>query len=167
MLEAATELAVVCPRRRSRASSKVEGPHGLGTERGPKVPYRWIEHTGELEVELEASSERGVFEAGFEAMCELMSGHEGPERLEIPIELAGRDRAALIADWLGELAFLGETRGLVPDRLSALELGEDGLRALVRGRRGRPPHLIKGATYHRLRFEPVADGWRARVVLDV
>jgi SHS2 domain-containing protein len=131
------------------------------------MPYRWIEHTGELELELEASSERGVFEAGFEAMRELMSGGGEPGRLEIPIELAGSDRAALVADWLGELAFLGETRGLVPERLAAFELGEDGLRAMVRGRRGRPPHLVKGATYHRLQFEPVADGWRARVVLDV
>jgi SHS2 domain-containing protein len=131
------------------------------------VPYRWIEHTGELEVELEASSERGVFEAGFEAMCELMSGDEEPERLEIPVELAGRDRAALVADWLGELAFLGETRGLVPDRLSMFELDEDGLRAMVQGWQGAPPHLVKGATYHRLCFEPAAAGWRARVVLDV
>jgi SHS2 domain-containing protein len=151
------------------AGSMVEGPGATVpvSKRGSNVPYRWIDHTGELEIELEASSERGVFEAGFEAMRELMSGEQEPERLEIPIELEGGDRAALVADWLGELAFLGETRGLVPERLSAFELGEDGLRARVTGRRGRPPHLVKGATYHRLRFEPVADGWRARVVLDV
>jgi SHS2 domain-containing protein len=154
-------------RRRSPAGSKVEGPHGLGTERGPKVPYRWIEHTGELELELEASSEQGVFEAGFEAMRELMGASSEGDRIVIPVALPGRDRAALVADWLGELAFLGETRGLVPDRLSEFELDEDGLRATVSGRRGRPSHLVKGATYHRLRFEPVANGWRALVVLDV
>jgi SHS2 domain-containing protein len=131
------------------------------------VPYRWIEHTGELEVNLEASSEEGVFEAGLEAMSELMSGDESPQRLEIPVEVAGRDRAALIADWLGELAFLGETRGLVPDRLSMLELDENGLRAMVQCWEGAPPHLVKGATYHRLCFERTDEGWRARVVLDV
>jgi SHS2 domain-containing protein len=132
------------------------------------MPYRWIEHTGELEVELVASSESGVFEAAFDAMRELMSNDDvAAERIEVTVELAGTDMAALVADWLGELAFLGETRGLVPDRLSALELGEDGLRAVVQGREGSPPHLVKGATYHRLRFEQAAEGWRARVVLDV
>jgi SHS2 domain-containing protein len=132
-----------------------------------EVSYRWIEHTGELEVELQASSERGVFEAAFEAMRELMSGDEAAQRLEIPVEVAGRDRAALVADWLAELAFLGETRGLVPDRLSLLELEENGLRAMVQGWEGTPPHLVKGATYHRLCFARVGEGWRARVVLDV
>lgn len=131
------------------------------------MPYRWIEHTGELELELEASSARGIFEAGFKAMRELMSDGEGGRRLEVPVRVVGTDRAALLADWLGELAFLGEARGLIPDRLSMLELDEGGLRGAVQGRQGDPPHLVKGATYHRLRFEPVGEGWRARVVLDV
>jgi SHS2 domain-containing protein len=131
------------------------------------VTYRWIEHTSELELELEGSTEQGVFEAAFEAMRDLLSDCEAPERLEIPIRVEGRDRAALLADWLGELAFLAETRGVVPDRLSLLELDEGGLRALVQGWEGTPPHLVKGATYNRLRFEPAGAGWRARVVLDV
>ncbi len=131
------------------------------------MPYRWIEHTGELEVELEAATEQGVFVTGFEAMCDLLSDGEAPQRLEVPVRVEGRDRAALLADWLGELAFLAETRGLTPDRLSLLELDEGGLRAMVQGWEGAPPHLVKAATYHRLSFEPSGAGWRARVVLDV
>jgi SHS2 domain-containing protein len=130
------------------------------------VTYRWIEHASELELELEASTERGVFEAAFEAMRELLSDGETLARLEIPVRLDGRDRAALLAAWLGELAFLAETHGLAPDRLS-LDLDEGGLRALVQGWEGTPPHLVKGATYNRLHFERAGAGWRARVVLDV
>jgi SHS2 domain-containing protein len=55
----------------------------------------------------------------------------------------------------------------VPERVSDFELGEGGLRASVSGREGAPPHLVKGATYHRLAFEPSERGWFARVVLDV
>ena len=131
------------------------------------MTYRWIEHASELEVELEAPTEQGVFEAGFEAMRDVLSDGEGPQRLETPVRIEGCDRAALLADWLGELAFLAETRGVVPDRLSLLELDEGEFRALVQGWKGSPPHLVKGATYHRLSFEPTSDGWRARVVLDV
>jgi SHS2 domain-containing protein len=131
------------------------------------MAYRWVEHIGELELELEAPSELGVFEAGFEAMRELLSDGEAPAPLEVELELPGRDRAALVADWLGELAFLGETLGLVPERLVELELERDCLRATVRGWEGNPPHLVKGATYHRLCFERAGPAWRARVVLDV
>jgi len=131
------------------------------------VPFRWIEHTGELELELEAATERGIFEAGFHAMRELMSSNRSRERIEVAVALTGGDRAALLADWLGELAFLGETRGLVPDRLASLDLTDEGVSAVVEGRTGNPPHLVKGATYHRLRFERAGNGWRARVVLDV
>ena len=131
------------------------------------MPFRWIEHTGELELELEAASERGIFETGFHAMRELIHSNQWRERLEVPVTLTGSDRAALLADWLGELAFLAETRGLVPERLASLTLTDDGLRAVVQGSAGDPPHLVKGVTYHGLRFERTEDGWRARAVLDV
>jgi len=131
------------------------------------MPFRWVEHTGDLEVELEAASEGGLFEAGFEALRELLAGEEAGARLEIPVELTSADRASLLADWLGELAFLAETRGIVPEHLADLELEPGGLRATVEGSVGWPPHLVKGATYHRLRLERVGGRWLARVVLDV
>ena len=130
------------------------------------MSYRWVEHTGELELEIEAADERSVFGEGFEAMRELLASEERGEPMSRTVELAGRDRAALLADWLAELAILGETEGLVPERLRDLELG-DGLSATVDGREGAPSHLVKGATYHRLAFEPSGSGWFARVVLDV
>jgi SHS2 domain-containing protein len=136
------------------------------------VPYRWVEHTGELELEIRAADERAVFAEGFEAMRELLAGGKGAEATRHDphsrdVKLAGSDQAALLADWLAELAVLGETEGLIPDRLSRLAVDPSGLRATVEGRTGSPSHLVKGATYHRLAFEPSADGWFARVVLDV
>jgi SHS2 domain-containing protein len=131
------------------------------------VSYRWIEHTGELEVELEAETPEGVFEQGFAAMRELLAAEHPGAPLSRRIELEAPDRAALLADWLGELAFLAETDGLAPEHLPELRLGDRALVATVEGREGRTPHLVKAATYHRLAFERSAGGWRARVVLDV
>jgi SHS2 domain-containing protein len=108
-----------------------------------------------------------VFQQGFEAMRELLeadAGEQAPARL---IELEASDRAALLADWLAELAFVGESEGLVPERLETLELDGNSLRATVLGGTGRPPHLVKAATYHRLAFERAGQGWRATVILDV
>jgi SHS2 domain-containing protein len=130
--------------------------------------YRWVEHTGELELEIEAESESAVFAQGLEAMRDLL--REAPEEASAEtrrIELTAPDRAALLADWLGELAFLAETEGFVPDQLARLELKEDELVAEVTGSPGRPSHLVKAATYHRLELERAAGGWRGRVILDV
>jgi SHS2 domain-containing protein len=128
-----------------------------------------VEHTGELEVEIEAPTARGVFEDGFEAMRELLAGagSAGSPRRRRDVSIKAADRAALLAEWLAELAFIAESEGLVPERLAALELGEDGLRAVVEASEGSPPHLVKAATYHRLALERAQDGWRATVVLDV
>ena len=131
------------------------------------VPYRWVEHTGELELEIEAPTEDGVFEQGFEAMRELLEAEASEEAPAARVALHAPDRGALLADWLAELAFLGESDGLVPERLAALALEGAALEATVEGRRGQPPHLVKGATYHRLAFERGNGGWFARVVLDV
>lgn len=130
--------------------------------------YRWVEHTGELEVEIVAPTEQAVFEQGFEAMRELLAEGDGAAPAPTQsISIMARDRAALLADWLAELAFLAESEGVLPERLASLELRESELRAIVEGRRGHPPHLVKAATYHRLSLERAGEGWHATVVLDV
>ena len=129
--------------------------------------YRWVEHTGELELAIEAETESGIFEQGFEAMSELLATETSGVSETRAITLAGSDRAVLLADWLAELAYLAESEGLVPERLASLELGPAVLDAAVQGSRGDSPHLVKAATYHRLAFEPAGSGWRATVVLDV
>jgi SHS2 domain-containing protein len=126
-----------------------------------------VAHTGELELALEADSEEGVFEQGFEAMRELLEAGGGEVAPARTIELEAGDRAALLADWLAELAFVAESEGLVPERLEGLELEDSRLRAIVRGRTGSPPHLVKAATYHRLSLEQTERGWHATVILDV
>ncbi|HWT23436.1 MAG TPA: archease [Solirubrobacteraceae bacterium] len=132
--------------------------------------HGWDEHTGELQLWVTAPTEPEVFGEALRAVAEILSENGPPaapgrELREIALE-AG-DRGVLLADWIGELAFLAETDAFVPDSLEALELAGKGLRARVRGHFGRPPHLVKAVTYHDLRFERTDDGWRAQVVLDV
>ena len=128
--------------------------------------YRWVDHTAEVELEIEADSEREVFADALVALADLL-GTAGEGNELRAIELNAADRPALLAAWVEELVFLAETEGFEPLRLEALELDDDSLRATVRGRLGEPPHLVKAVTYHRLAFAPAASGYSARVVLDV
>jgi len=127
--------------------------------------FRWVDHTAELELEIEASTEEGVFADALAALAELLAGdgHETERRVSVEAE----DRPALLAAWMEELVFLAETEGFEPLAVRALVPGQHAAEATVTGRLGQPPQLVKGITYHRLSFAPAGDGYRATVVLDV
>jgi SHS2 domain-containing protein len=129
--------------------------------------YRWVDHTAEVELEIEAASEPEVLEAAIRALAELLGIEEarGDERRTITVH-AG-DRPALLATWIEELAFLAESEGFVATHVVALDLQPAGLEATVAGILAEPPPLVKAVTYHRLAFEPSGEGYVARVILDV
>ena len=130
--------------------------------------YTWAEHTGELELHVEAASEEQVFRDAAAALSELVRSDDRagePARREIALE--AHDPATLLADWLAELVFLADARGFVAEHVAALELGDGHLRAVVEGRIGEPAPLVKAVTYHGLRLDQEGEIWRACVVLDV
>jgi SHS2 domain-containing protein len=144
--------------------------------------YRWVEHTGEVELRIDASSEEAVFADALAAFTELVGDDAddsddgdgddgdgdglGSERREI--ELEGDDRDLLLVDWVNEFVYLADTGRFVPERISELELEHGRLRAIVRGHRGDPRPLVKAVSLHGLEYEHEREGrWRARLVLDV
>jgi SHS2 domain-containing protein len=132
--------------------------------------YRWIDHTSELELHVEADTDREVVEDATNALAELLRGdREAPDgdRVLREVTVDADDRAQLLAAWLEELVYLAETEAVVPVNVRFETLDERGLRACVEGRRGEPPNLVKAVTYHRLSFERTESGWEATVVLDV
>lgn len=129
--------------------------------------YRWVEHTSELELEIEGRSPAAVFIQALRAFAELVGDGRSGDRVVREIELDGADRAVLLARWLDELEFLAETEDLVPDGIERLSVDRGGMRATVHGHRGRPRSVVKGVTYHRLAFARDRDGYRATVILDV
>ena len=130
--------------------------------------YRWIEHTSELELAIDAPTEAAVYADAFAAYVELVREDESLDRERREIELRSAERATLLADWLEELVYLADAQQFVPERLTDLQLEGGGLRATVRGHLGEPRALVKAVTRHRLFFEPDGSGgWHATVVLDV
>ncbi len=129
--------------------------------------YHFVEHGGEVELELEAPTQAGVFEAALEAFAELVSHDEDGEVVHYELDLAGSDLALLLVDTLNELVYLTEVEQFVPEHLDAFELAGGRLRATVAGRRGHPRPLVKAVTLNNLRFANEGGTWHGRVVLDV
>lgn len=127
--------------------------------------FRFVEHTAELEVELEADSPEGVLEEARRAFEELAGAGSG-EPAEFGLDLESPDLPSVLAAWLDELVFLADAEGVVAESAD-LELDGRRLTGVVRGRRGEPRPIVKAVTLHRLRFRPEDGVWRGRVVLDV
>ena len=132
------------------------------------MTHRFVEHVGEVELELEAASEAGIFAAALAAFADLVADGDGePARREIELEAGAGNSALLLVDWLNELVFLAEVERFVPERVVAFEIADDRLRASVEGHLGDPRHLVKAVTLNKLRLEQAEEMWHARVVLDV
>ena len=135
--------------------------------------YRWLEHTAELGLLIEAASDEDVFREALVAFGELVGGGNGNgdagkgEPLDVPVALGAATVADLLVAWLEELVFLAETEELIPDEAHELRLEPGELRALVRGRRAAPRPIVKAVTYHGLEFAREGGRSRAHVVFDV
>jgi SHS2 domain-containing protein len=129
--------------------------------------HHFVEHGGEVEVDLAAESEVGIFAAALDAFAELVAGSENEEPTEVRIELPGRDRTLLLIDWLNELLFLAEVEQFVPTHITSIEREDERLQATVAGYRGTPRPLVKGIALNGLRFDHEGGVWHGRIVLDV
>lgn len=128
---------------------------------------RLVEHVGEVELALASPTEEGVFAEAAAAFRELVDGSPtGGEPFRREVVLRAEEPALLLVDWLNELLFLAEVERFVPEVVERIEL-TDGLSATVLGVRGRPRHLVKGATLNGLELTCDAEGWHGHVVLDV
>jgi len=92
--------------------------------------YRWVDHTAELELAIEAASERDVLADALAALAELLGvgggGAQAAARRSLSVHAT--DRPALLAAWLEELVFLAESQGFVATRVVSLELDDSGWR---------------------------------------
>lgn len=133
--------------------------------------HGFTEHTGEVRLEVAASSCEELFAEAGRALAEMMLG-EPREALEPApehaVEVRASDRAALLVEWLNELIYLSEIHKQVFTRFRVEHVDEKQVRAVVAG--VSPETLqtaVKAATLHGVSVELRDGRWRASVVLDV
>jgi SHS2 domain-containing protein len=129
-----------------------------------------VEHVGEVEIRIEASSLGELYVEAARALMEVMSGGalapaRGPAET---VTLRARDREALLVDWLNELIYRVERGRKIYSEFRLLDEPGEALTVELRGG-GAPTRrtLVKAASFHGLAVAPVAGGWAATVLLDV
>jgi SHS2 domain-containing protein len=116
-----------------------------------------------------------LFETAARALAELMvdpATVAGDVHAAVALEAPALD--LLLYDWLSELIFRKDRDGVVYTRTRVGISGDGPFRLTADADGGRLDPATtelradpKAVTLHQFRLEPAADGWRARIVIDV
>jgi SHS2 domain-containing protein len=134
--------------------------------------HRFVDHTSEVELVLEADTLPELFCQTASALAELMLGDApnppGLDQVTVRVTVRSFDLPTLLVDWTNELIYQTETRQAVWSEIADLQLGASDIAAELRGLR--QPELalqVKAATLHDAVLEAAAGGWKGHLVLDV
>lgn len=137
------------------------------------MPWRHAPHTADVALEVEA--------AGFEALCSEAAAALTALLVADPaaggvvgsraVRVVGCDDAERLHAWLAAVLLAFEVDGWVTARATVRRVG-DALEGALEGAPFDPGahgagREVKAVTWHGLRVTSDAEGWRARVLLDL
>lgn len=140
------------------------------------MSFRFLEHTADIVLEIEASSLSGLLEEASRGMTDCITDLQSVRsRNTVHLHTSAPDREGLLVGWLNEVLYRFEIDGFLPCDAD-VSVRSDGVTLHAEGElRGeaydpeRHPFrtAVKGATWHNLKIESSDDDWRASVVLDI
>lgn len=135
--------------------------------------FRFIEHMGDIGMEVSGSDLKALFRHAAEAFTEVVTDAETVRaRRSQNIFLRGEQVEDLLVRWLNELIFLFDAKGLLFSVFEVVSVDECHIEATIRGEvfdKDRHPikTTVKGATYHLLEVARKEEIWTARIVMDL
>lgn len=127
-----------------------------------------IDHTADLALRVQGRDLADLFVTAAEGMFSLMAALEQVEPVhEVSLHLSAPDVETLLVDWLSELLYLSELRGLVFVRFELDTLSETEIAARAQGGpAGEYRAAIKAVTYHNLAVRLTSEGYETEIVFD-
>ena len=135
--------------------------------------FEFLDHTADIGLIVNGEDLKALFENAGEALFHLITDlRKVRRRTERRIEIGGESLERLMVDWLTELLYLHEVVNLLFKGFKVESVGEDGLRAEVRGESFREGvHVIKtevkAVTYHQIDVRKENRHWKAQIILDL
>lgn len=135
--------------------------------------FEILDHTADIGLIVYGEDLQTLFENAGEAFFHLITDLKRVRvREERKVELKGESLERLMVDWLNELLYLYEVEGLLFKRFKVESVGENGLKATVRGERFQEGvHMIhtgvKAVTHHQIQVKREGNVWRGQVILDL
>ncbi len=137
------------------------------------MTHRFLPHTADVLVELEAATLGELFEEATEVTRRLLVGRTAVTSTHATaVRLTASSADELLHHYVRELLVEFQLRGFVPASLQAHEASPTRLDGLVFGeqfdeKKHETQPEVKAVTRHELRVEQTASGWWATMVLDL
>ena len=135
--------------------------------------FEFIEHTADIGLVAYGADMKQVFANAARGLFSLITELDAvSEKKKRDIQVSAPDREALLVNWLNELIYLFEAKGILFSRFEITDLTDTGLKATAYGEKiNLAKHelktQVKAATYHMLKIEQNDGGWKAQVIFDV
>ena len=135
--------------------------------------YETFDHTADMGIRVFGQTVEEVFvNAAYALFDQWTDLKKVRGKISQEISIQGADREDLLVRWLGELLFLGESRGVLFKEFKIRRLDSTSLKAVARGEiidpsRHRFKTEIKAVTYHQVEVKEVDGKWEGRVIFDV
>ncbi len=135
--------------------------------------FEILDHTADIGIIVHGENLKALFENAGEAFFHLITDlRKVRRRTERRINLGGESLDSLMVDWLSELIYLHDVENLLFKGFNVESVGEDGLRAIVKGEPFQEGvHVIKtevkAVTYHQIEVRQENGRWRAQVIFDL
>jgi len=135
--------------------------------------FEILDHTADIGIIVHGKDLKLLFQNAGEAFFHLITDLKKVRlRTERKIEIGGESLERLMVDWLSELLYLHDVENLLFKRFNVESVGEEGLKAKVRGEVFQEEvHVIKtgvkAVTYHQIEVREEKEGWRARIIFDL
>ena len=136
------------------------------------MSYELRDHTADVGVAATAETLGGVMAAVAEGMAAAQCDDWPSPGDRFDVTVLAESREALLFDYLDDLIYERDVRGVLPVDNEATVRESGGEWVLEGSARGVPlaavdAREIKAVTYSEMRIEETDDGWEAYVVLDV
>ena len=135
--------------------------------------FEILDHTADIGLIIYGNDLRALFEHAGEGFFHLITDLKKVRpRIERRVELEGECLERLLVDWLGELLYLHEVDHLLFRKFSIETVGEQGLKAVVKGEPFQEgihsiKTEIKAVTYHQIQIKEREGSWKAQVIFDL
>lgn len=135
--------------------------------------YEQFPHTADIGVRVYGMTLKELFENAAFAMFDIIADLEGlKDSIVETLEVKAPNYEELLVAFLDELLYRFYTKSFIFFKFEIEELTEGRIRAKAFGRpvgenRNRLKTEIKAATYHDLKIEKTAEGYKVEIIFDI